>query len=105
MPTSALRCLLAAALLAPLAGAGAEPTSRTQLVLLGTGTPRPLPDRSGPCTAIVVDGTPYLVDAGPGLVRRAQAAADQGVAALAPSGIERVFVTTSTATTPWACRI
>ena len=93
MPARALRCLLAAALLAPLASAGAEPTSRTQLVLLGTGTPRPLPDRSGPCTAIVVDGTPYLVDAGPGLVRRAQAAADQGVGGLTPSGIEQVFVT------------
>jgi ribonuclease Z len=93
MRSSTLRCLLAAALLAPLPSAGAEPASRTQLVLLGTGTPRPLPDRSGPCTAIVVDGTPYLVDAGPGLVRRAQAAADQGVAGLTPSAIERVFVT------------
>jgi len=93
MQASALHCFLAAALLAPLGSAGAEPTGRTQLVLLGTGTPRPLPDRSGPCTAIVVDGTPYLVDAGPGLVRRAQAATDQGVAGLTPSGIERVFIT------------
>lgn len=70
-----------------------EPARRSQVVLLGTGTPRPAPDRSGPCTAIVVDGTPYLVDAGPGVVRRAQAAFDQEVAGLAVVGLERAFVT------------
>jgi ribonuclease Z len=41
----------------------------------------------------VVDGTAYLVDVGPGVVRRAQAAYDQGIAALAPVAIERAFVT------------
>jgi hypothetical protein len=41
-----------------------EPGSRTQVVLLGTGTPPADPDRSGPATAIVVNGTPYLVDFG-----------------------------------------
>jgi ribonuclease Z len=71
----------------------AKPARRTQVVLLGTGTPRPQPDRSGPCTAIVVDGTPYLVDVGPGVVRRAQAAFDQGVTGLAVTGLERAFVT------------
>jgi ribonuclease BN (tRNA processing enzyme) len=71
----------------------AKPARRTQIVLLGTGTPRPQPDRSGPCTAIVVDGTPYLVDVGPGVVRRAQAAFDQGVEGLAVVGLERAFVT------------
>ncbi len=48
--------------------------SGTQVVLLGTGTPGIDPDRSGPATAIVVNGTPYLVDFGPGVVRRAKAA-------------------------------
>jgi ribonuclease BN (tRNA processing enzyme) len=43
-------------------------------VLLGTGNPLPDPDRSGPATAVVVNGTPYLVDMGVGLVRRAKAA-------------------------------
>ena len=79
-----------------LVGARAEEgraARRTQVVLLGTGTPRPQPDRSGPCTAIVVDGTPYLVDVGPGVVRRAQAAFDRGVSGLAVTGIERAFVT------------
>jgi Metal-dependent hydrolases of the beta-lactamase superfamily III len=46
-----------------------------QIVLLGTGTPAPDPERSGPSTAIVVNGTPYLVDFGTGVVRQAAAAA------------------------------
>lgn len=45
----------------------------TQVVMLGTGTPNPDPERSGPAVAIVVNGTPYLVDFGPGVVRRAAA--------------------------------
>ena len=49
-------------------------TTTTQIVMLGTGTPGPDPVRSGPATAIVVNGTPYLVDFGPGVVRRAAAA-------------------------------
>ena len=68
--------------------------SRTQIVLLGTGTPAADPDRSGPATAIVVNGTPYLVDVGPGLVRRAAAAVrDRGVQALQPANLRVVFVT------------
>jgi len=47
---------------------------KTQIVLLGIGTPLPDPERSGPSTAIIVNGTPYLVDFGTGLVRRAVAA-------------------------------
>jgi ribonuclease BN (tRNA processing enzyme) len=45
-----------------------------QIVMLGTGTPNADPARSGPAVAVVVNGTPYLVDAGPGVVRRAAAA-------------------------------
>jgi ribonuclease BN (tRNA processing enzyme) len=48
--------------------------SGTRIVMLGTGTPRPDPDRSGPATVIVVNGTPYLIDFGPGVIRRAVAA-------------------------------
>jgi ribonuclease BN (tRNA processing enzyme) len=92
-----VRLLAVAALsLLALAGAHAEeakPAGRTQVVLLGTGTPRPQPERSGPATAIVVDGTAYLVDLGPGVVRRAQAAADGGIAGLAPAALGRAFVT------------
>jgi ribonuclease BN (tRNA processing enzyme) len=53
----------------------------TQIVMLGTGTPMPDPDRSGPSTAIIVRNTPYLVDFGPGVVRRAAAAYRKGVTA------------------------
>jgi hypothetical protein len=52
--------------------------TQTKVVLLGTGTPRPYPDRSGPATGIVVDERAYLVDFGPGVVRRAAAAAEKG---------------------------
>jgi ribonuclease BN (tRNA processing enzyme) len=66
---------------------------RTQVVMLGTGTPRPEPNRSGPATAIVVAGTPYLVDVGPGVVRRAEAAFENGVKGLAPTGLRTAFIT------------
>ena len=67
--------------------------SRTQIVLLGTGTPNPDPDRSGPAVAIIVDDTPYLVDFGPGVVRRAAAAYRSGVKALAMPKLTKAFVT------------
>ena len=67
----------------------------TQVVMLGTGTPRPDPNRSGPATAIVVNDTPYLIDFGTGVVRRATAAFEKGVRALGFSGvnIKTVFLT------------
>lgn len=67
--------------------------SHTQIVLLGTGTPRADPQRSGPATAVVVNDTPYLVDAGPGIVRRAAAAYDKGIKGLAVSNLQTVFFT------------
>ena len=65
----------------------------TQIVLLGTGTPNADPERSGPSVAIVVNGTPYLVDFGPGVVRRAAAAEKAGVKGLAVKNLKRAFVT------------
>ena len=67
--------------------------SRTQVVLLGTGNPGPSPERSGPATAIIVNGRPYLVDFGPGVVRRAAAALQKGIGALNPINIKHAFVT------------
>jgi ribonuclease BN (tRNA processing enzyme) len=70
------------------------PPSKTQIVLLGTGNPPADPDRSGPATAIVVNGTPYLVDMGAGVVRRAKSAVvDKGVTGLDPIKLRVVFVT------------
>jgi ribonuclease BN (tRNA processing enzyme) len=45
-----------------------------QVILLGTGTPNADPERSGPSVAVVSNGSAYLVDFGPGVVRRAAAA-------------------------------
>jgi ribonuclease BN (tRNA processing enzyme) len=70
-----------------------ERQTRTKVVLLGTGTPVPDPDRSGPATAIVVGDSAYLVDFGPGVVRRAEAAALRGVPSVAPGNLKVAFVT------------
>ena len=76
------------------AATGQTAAPQTQVVLLGTGTPPADPERSGPATAIVVNGTPYLVDFGAGVVRRAKSAAlDRGIAALEPVKLRVVFVT------------
>ena len=49
--------------------------SQTRIVFLGTGTPRPVPEHSGPAVCIIANNTAYLVDFGPGVVRRASEAA------------------------------
>ena len=69
------------------------PAPRTQLVLLGTGTPNADPERSGPALAVVVDDVPYLVDFGPGVVRRAAAAFKEGVKGLDVKLLRTAFVT------------
>ena len=66
---------------------------KTRVVMLGTGTPLPDPDRSGPSIAIVANGTAYVVDAGTGVVRRAAAARRKGVEALEPTNLKIVFLT------------
>jgi len=86
--------VLGAAVLPPPSTAATPTPTQTRVVLLGTGTPGPDPDRSGPATAIVVDDAVYLVDFGPGVVRRASAAARvKGIAALEPTRLRVAFVT------------
>ena len=66
----------------------AEPKEpQTQIVLLGTGTPYPDPNASGPATAVVVGKRVFLFDAGAGVMRRMNAAG------LPISGPEAVFIT------------
>jgi len=97
--TAAMRApvlLLAAALLPLAATANVEPSATTKVVMLGTGTPIADPQRSGPAVAIVVNDTAYLVDAGPGVVRRAAAmtpAYGGKIAALEPDKLGHVFLT------------
>jgi ribonuclease Z len=67
--------------------------TKTQVVLLGAGTPNADPDRSGPAVAIVVNGAPYVIDCGPGVVRRAAAAHRKGVTGLAIARLRRLFIT------------
>jgi ribonuclease BN (tRNA processing enzyme) len=78
-------------LLAPIL-LSAQP-SRTKIVMLGTGTPIPDPDRMGPSVAVIVDSTPYIFDAGTGVVRRAAAAQRAGVPGLTMPALQRVFLT------------
>lgn len=59
----------------------------THVILLGTGTPNPDPERMGPAVAVVSAGRVYLVDAGAGAMRRA------AQAGLKMRDITRVFLT------------
>ena len=69
-------------------------TPATAVVMLGTGTPNADPDRSGPAVAVVRAGRSYLVDAGPGVVRRAAAAAAlHADSALQPRNLRTLFLT------------
>ena len=98
VPVSLAAAAAAVGLIAATAGAQQQPPSAasgpTQVVLLGTGNPPADPDRSGPATAVVANGTPYLVDFGAGVVRRAKSAAvDKGIGALEPVNLRVAFVT------------
>ena len=59
----------------------------TRIILLGTGTPNPDPQRMGPAVAVVSGDRVYLVDCGPGVVRRA---AEAGIEM---AQLTRLFVT------------
>jgi ribonuclease BN (tRNA processing enzyme) len=65
----------------------------TKLVLLGTGSPFADPAKSGPSLAIVVNNTSYIVDAGPGLVRRAAQAKELGFPSLDAAQLKTLFIT------------
>jgi ribonuclease BN (tRNA processing enzyme) len=66
--------------------------AQTKLVLLGTGTPFADPERSGPSLAIVVNDQSYIVDCGPGVVRRASSMS-KTFPALAASQLKKLFIT------------
>lgn len=71
-------------------------SSKTKVILLGTGTPNPDPRHSGCSVAIVVGETPYIIDFGPGLIRKAAALSPQfggSIKALNVENIKRAFLT------------
>ena len=66
--------LLALRLYSPAQSNTAQPPeNRIEVVLLGTGYPRPDPDRAGPSTAVIVHGKYFVVDAGRAVVLRLSA--------------------------------
>lgn len=68
----------------------------TKLVILGSGNPNPSPFQSGCSVAIVVFNTPYIVDFGPGLIRKAAAmspAYGGNISGLQVKNIKRAFLT------------
>lgn len=67
--------------------------TKTKVVMLGTGTPNPVPSRSGPCVAIVVNENSYIVDSGTGIVRQAEKANQMGISALEARKLKTAFIT------------
>jgi ribonuclease BN (tRNA processing enzyme) len=70
--------------------------SVTKVVLLGTGNPNPDPEHSGCSVAIIANDTPYIVDFGPGLIRKAAEMSPRyggDIEALSPRKLKRAFLT------------
>lgn len=66
----------------------------SKIIMLGTGTPNPDPQRKGPSTAIVVGNQAYLIDAGAGCMRQAELAHRQyALQALSVPKLDYVFLT------------
>ncbi len=65
----------------------------TQIVMLGSGCPNAEADRVSSGVAIAVDGQPYLVDCGHGIVQRVVQAHDAGLIAWDSTALTRLFVT------------
>lgn len=82
-----------AAASASAVGATPRAAGGLQVVMLGTGTPNPDANRSGPSVAVVAGTQAYVVDAGPGVVRRAFAAyAQTQINALRPAFLTYLFL-------------
>lgn len=87
-------CATGAGQAAPCGAAPGPTEAALRVVVLGTGTPNADPERSGPALAVIAGEQAYLVDAGPGIVRRAEAArARHGIGALDAARLDRVFLT------------
>ena len=85
--------VLAAVLVCACGFAEERPATGTRVVVLGTGNPSADPERWGPAVAVVVNERVYLVDCGPGVVRRAAAAEKNGIASLKAKELKIVFIT------------
>lgn len=67
--------------------------AETRVIMLGTGTPVPTPDRAGAGLAVIYNDEAFIFDLGPGSVRRIIEAWDNGtIEALYPTNIRQVFI-------------
>lgn len=64
-----------------------------RVVLLGTGTPTPDPNRSKPAVAVIAEGQPYIVDFGAGVVGRIVEGFHLGINGLDILRLSRAFAT------------
>jgi ribonuclease BN (tRNA processing enzyme) len=87
------KCSLIAMLLIGTCAFSKAQNTETKLVLLGTGSPFADPNKSGPSMAIVVNNTSYIVDCGPGVVRRAAQAKELGFSSLEAAQLKTLFIT------------
>ncbi len=86
--------LFALASILPFGSFAADSTQTTQVIILGTGTPVPDAQRTGPGVAIVTNGEAYVFDAGGGMVKRAtQAYETHAIPELYPQDIKYLFIT------------
>ena len=70
--------------------------AETKLIVLGSGTPNPDPERKGSAYAVIVNDQAYLVDFGPGVVRSAAALSPEWggkIKALSVKNLEYAFLT------------
>ncbi len=47
----------------------ADETSKSMVVIIGSGNPTPNPSRYGPCLVVIANDVPYFIDAGEGIWR------------------------------------
>ena len=87
------KCSLIAMLLIGTCAFSKAQNTETKLVLLGTGSPFADPNKSGPSLAIIVNNTSYIVDCGPGVVRRAAQAKELGFPSLEAAHLKTLFIT------------
>ena len=67
--------------------------SRTQIIILGSGSPNAEADRVSSGVAIAVDDQPYLADCGHGVVQRVVQAHEAGLITWDTTDLTRLFVT------------
>ena len=65
----------------------------TKVVLLGTGTPRMVPNRYMSSLVIIVDDKAYVVDCGSGVLERLSQARAMGLNALDNKNLTQLFIT------------